>query len=709
MGRWILKIKLISDLCTATGEDAPGITNIMTATEDGVPCIPARRIKGCLLESGREMRDNGFIAPALLEGIFGRTGVQQSEGICIGDAHISFVPAYLFGEETEGSIDIIDDKIFQTEVHKCTDSEKAFLEEFFTRQRTRTAINAESGTAEKHSLRTMQVVPRGIEFISCIEGDLSQKEEEALLNCAKGLRHMGMGITRGFGEVRCTLEAASGEGSEYRSISERTLKNEELLQKYHQEEEMELSYEITLDSPIAIDGEDDCLPAGPVLGALAGMYIKKFVQGKGTEAHEDERFRRIFLHDGVQFGYGYLKRNDRVYYPCPKAIAETKAEKGKWFQIVGDEENRRRKEIQKQVYWEGNELHTISARKEIHFHHSRPLNRGIAHALNDRAEDTGTPAGQFFQYTALSKEQTYAGAWIGKAEDIRCLTECLHENGFRMKLGRSKTVEYGKCTFEITGVSLKNCKQDTPCGKSWLLWLLTPMLLRNVKTGEYTLDDNVFRKQLEEKLGFEIKNFKMAAGGYTTHSGYNSKWRMPLVSCPALAAGSTFMIETDKEVCQHEIEGIRWGELVGRGYGQIKVRLFQKEEGDIINDSEENCRERSREESEKCKLGQILDFCSKRLENREKALSKVGEISGADLPPSSAIAVLSQLLRSYAGDKDFYQKIENEVNGIQDKEKRERILNFIKPCKGNDASYEFMKLYLENAKWKARQRGKDEY
>ena len=63
MKRWILRIKLESDFCTATGEDTPGIVNMVTATEDGVPYIPAKRIKGCLLEAGREMRDNGIIEP----------------------------------------------------------------------------------------------------------------------------------------------------------------------------------------------------------------------------------------------------------------------------------------------------------------------------------------------------------------------------------------------------------------------------------------------------------------------------------------------------------------------------------------------------------------------------------------------------------------------------------------------------------------------
>ena len=43
---------------------------------------------------------------------------------------------------------------------------------------------------------------------------------------------------------------------------------------------------------------------------------------------------------------------------------------------------------------------------------------------------------------------------------------------------------------------------------------------------------------------------------------------------------------------------------------------------------------------------------------------------------------------------------------LQKEDKRDKILKLIEPCEGKP--YEFMKLYLENAKWKARCRVKDE-
>lgn len=185
---------------------------------------------------------------------------------------------------------------------------------------------------------------------------------------------------------------------------------------------------------------------------------------------------------------------------------------------------------------------------------------------------------------------------------------------------------------------------------------------------------------------------------------------MPLVSCPAAATGSTFILETDQEVYQHEIEAIRWGEFTGRGYGQVAVRLFDSEEtGNIIEDPEEENAEKNHEiekhqEDAKKILKQILQNEPGRRDCQEKFLKKIGSMD--DLPPSSAISMLSKLLRSYAEDKDFYKKIVEEVNNIHNEAKKDRILKMIKHCERE--SYDFMKLYLEYAEWKARRRDRDE-
>lgn len=708
MKRWDLKIVLKSDLCTATGENVPGITNVKTALEYGIPYVPAKRIKGCLVEAGREMADNGIIEEGMMRQLFGAPGLECEKGVYIQDAHLYSAPKHLFGLNEEGSFTIKDYEQFRKAAENCPELDESFLEEVFTRRRARTAIDAELGSAQAHSLRTVQTVPSGIVLKARLEGELGDEGERALELCAKGLRHMGLGITRGFGEVRCSLEMVSS-GNRDCAVPVNQYKRG-LLEEFSPEEEVELAYEIRLDSPVIVEGDTgahmDCLPGAAVLGALAGMYIRKY--SLGANAHEDEGFRRIFLRDGVQFGYGFLKKRAKQYVPCPKALAVKKDDQSEWFNIWC--ENPRRKDISGQIFWGDGELQVALPQKEIHFHHARPADRGIGHALNDRAEDTTHQTGQFFEYIALSKGQVFAGTWRGMAKDIEKLTECLADNAWRLRLGRSRTAEYGECTFCIKGVKRSGQgKSPAVTGKEWLVWLVSPMVLEDENGGPF-FEWGSIKEQAEKIMGYPAKEFKSACS-YTVVNGYNSKWRMPLVSYPALAAGSAFYItlDADEDIRISELEGKRWGLLTGKGCGQIKLEPWSRVDkgGKICNSDEGHppALETSGSGSDDGMLTQLCSYCEeKKCENL--SLDKLETIQREKLPPSSSIELLLQILRSQNGEPGFYEEIKLQAEKIVKESKKKRVLELIAPCQGE--SYEFMKHYLENAKWKARSRDKDE-
>ncbi|MCB7304919.1 hypothetical protein NE683_08815 [Bariatricus massiliensis] len=710
MKRWDLKIVLKSDLCTATGENVPGITNVKTALEYGIPYVPAKRIKGCLVEAGREMADNGIIEADVLKQLFGAPGLECEKGVYIQDAHLYSAPKHLFGLNEEGSFIIKDYEQFRKAAESCLEIDESFLEEVFTGRRARTAVDAELGSAQAHSLRTVQTVPAGIVLTAWLEGELSDEGERALELCAKGFRHMGLGITRGFGEVRCSLEKVFS-GNQDCAVPVKQDKRE-LLEKFSPEEEVELAYEIRLDSPVIVETDSeaqmDCLPGTAVLGALAGMYIRKY--SLGANSHEDESFRRIFLRDGVQFGYGFLKRGDKQYVPCPKALAVKKDSQSEWFNIWC--ENPRRKEIGGQIFLEDSKLHVAVPQKEIHFHHARPADRGIAHALNDRAEDTTHQTGQFFEYIALSKGQVFAGTWKGMTKDIKKLTECLADNAWRLRLGRSRTAEYGECTFCIKGINPSGQgKGSAVTGKEWLVWLLSPMIPEDDKNSGPFIEWSSIKEQAEKIIGYSVKGFQSACS-YTVVNGYNSKWRMPSVSYPALAAGSAFYItlDTDKEIRISELEGKRWGLMTGKGYGQIKLEPWSSvsKGGSICNSDEGQppVQDRSESQFDDGMLAQLCSYCEEKKKCENLSLDKLDEIPKKELPPSSSIELLLQILRSRNGESGLYEEMKLQAEMIVKESKKERVLKLLEPCQGE--SYEFMKHYLENAKWKARSRDKEE-
>ena len=57
-----IQIKLLSDLCTCSGETYNSIVDTdVTYDENGIPYIPAKRIRGCIREAGLEMLEFGLI------------------------------------------------------------------------------------------------------------------------------------------------------------------------------------------------------------------------------------------------------------------------------------------------------------------------------------------------------------------------------------------------------------------------------------------------------------------------------------------------------------------------------------------------------------------------------------------------------------------------------------------------------------------------
>lgn len=74
-----IKIELLSDLCTCSGETYNSMVDMdVVYDENGIPYIPAKRLKGCVRESALEMQELGIITAEEYEKIFGREGNVRS-------------------------------------------------------------------------------------------------------------------------------------------------------------------------------------------------------------------------------------------------------------------------------------------------------------------------------------------------------------------------------------------------------------------------------------------------------------------------------------------------------------------------------------------------------------------------------------------------------------------------------------------------------
>jgi CRISPR/Cas system CSM-associated protein Csm3 (group 7 of RAMP superfamily) len=86
--------------------------------------------------------------------------------------------------------------------------------ESLTTVRRQTAIDAERGAAEDHSLRSMRVICRNVTFSSLVCCADSADITDDLMLLAAGclaLRHIGLGRNRGRGQVQCSLHDEHGD------------------------------------------------------------------------------------------------------------------------------------------------------------------------------------------------------------------------------------------------------------------------------------------------------------------------------------------------------------------------------------------------------------------------------------------------------------------------------------------------------------------
>ncbi|MFN8672933.1 MAG: RAMP superfamily CRISPR-associated protein [Candidatus Sericytochromatia bacterium] len=195
-----LIISLESDALIASGEGYGAVIDSDIIFDDlGIPYIPAKRIKGCLKDSLKEISEiffNSNIGKTLpLDLVFGN----NYENI---QSEVNF--SNLTIEEYNNNYEWL--KYFTTEKDISKFISQNLITSFFTDIRQQTCIDEKDGVSKDHSLRTSRVLKKGLKF----EGFLDINNERELildfiiLACIN-LRRIGSNRTRGFGEISCEI------------------------------------------------------------------------------------------------------------------------------------------------------------------------------------------------------------------------------------------------------------------------------------------------------------------------------------------------------------------------------------------------------------------------------------------------------------------------------------------------------------------------
>lgn len=198
-----LKIKLLSDTTFGRGDGVAGLVDQeLEHDSSGFPYLRGRTLKGLLSEESDnliavlpvEIRHNWENFACIL---FGTPGSVQGTiaSMHVGDACLPD--------------DLREAVTFQIKKKTLTKTE---VLDSLTTIRRQTAINSETGIAEKGSLRSFRVVIRELEFKADLVFE-TQPSQELLSVLAVGtlaLRRIGSGRNRGRGYVQCTLHDDSG-------------------------------------------------------------------------------------------------------------------------------------------------------------------------------------------------------------------------------------------------------------------------------------------------------------------------------------------------------------------------------------------------------------------------------------------------------------------------------------------------------------------
>ena len=531
-----LEIELRSDLCANVGKHYAAVIDLDTALdENGIPFIPARRLKGCMREIAQDIL---CLPEKQLNGLFGASGAEIPGSLRITDARI---------REYDGELGAINEAICSGEVHAND------ITELFCSVRAETAI--ENDTAKEGSLRFTRVVNRispidnsPLRFYADIEYDETDGATVDLI--CRGLKNIGYKRNRGFGLVKCKLTDRK--------------KGFQLPEKdFDAETDYRLGFLVYLKEDVMLPASDanhsmDYIPGTSVRGAFASAYIK---------VYGDKDFNDVFFSNRVHFGNLYISdQKGTDYTPSPKFLAKIKAPKDGENGIQNMIANMPL-DIQKKVKPQYKPLKKGYVSETEGY---REVETEIVYHNAINTQTSRENGGGLYTQHCLCAGQYFKGYITANGASMQKLYPLLAD-GF-LSFGRSKTAQYSRCEIcriEDIPVSSSEITLLHLCAGRIAAFLCeSDILLENA--GRYSVSLKDLCYALETKSGLDLCSLDdFTSLSSRVISGYNTKWNLKKPQFPVIKAGSTvvFLIQQDAEAP----ELLYIGKKQNEGCGQVRL------------------------------------------------------------------------------------------------------------------------------------------
>lgn len=670
-----ITIELLSDICIGSGESYNSVIDTDVTYDDyGLPYIPAKRIKGCIREAGLELKDFGLIKATEFEEIFGREG-DQSSAFSLSNAYLSNY------EETCKALDSCGWEDLKSPQNVLNQ---------YTYTRTSTAVDLETGVADKNTLRTIRVIEKGLKFEAECNWKREVSNKDVLKQAVSLVKHIGISRTRGLGLVRLALEEEKIDQCE-------TKCSRIMFTKDKLGEKNKIKYTIHLNSAVICKSPQgnqavtqDYISGSKILGLIAEGLKDKYQEFMNCE-NEVIVSNAYVMNDGkrcVPARISLQKEKDQSY-------DENGNLKLKDMILLKSADEIRGKQMTPANIPYIDETGTkVEVTTQISYHHQRPADKSVGKA-------TGTDGSSFYQLASISRNQDFCGyiyADKKQAEMIMDVMESLNE----VRIGYGRSSEFGAVDLKLESVEPVSVKSET-C-KDAVITLASDVILYN-EMGMLTTDIRVLEQVLRNVTGAADLVLRNPFLRFETIGGYNVTWRRRKPVFSALGKGSTFLIHSDIGFDIGKLDGSFIGERISEGYGEIL--------GEKIFDSLDvtvRKRELSKEEpemaeknSEMAKPEQVQinsDILARLLQNEfagrmENAIREIWEEKKKKYKDSldglnAGIAKLRAIFKAV----NSYEEMQEQVEGIEKNEKNslcKDLIGFVNPCEVAETITEEMK------------------
>lgn len=518
-----LTVTLKSDLCSGSGDGfSSGIDTDVCFDKDGLPYIPGRRIKGCLLAAAQDIGVDASTRAAL----FG------SSGDVAGCLRI--MNARLKGGVSHGGQQVTLDRYTYTRAH--------------------TKMNRENGSALDNTLRYVRVIKHYLpateeemRFVAPLE--VKDEYVEELERIAKALRNIGQERNRGLGAVCCRVGEPDVDDVPELGGLHRASSNGRTT----------ISFRVRLKSPVMLPQQSGGRSAGYIPGSSVLGCLASKLAGRND-------FDDLFLSGNVRFSplYPVDDAGNRCL-PAGPIVVKVKggARNGSYLEAheftAGPLEAAKplKEGFMSPTSWKPVEVET-----EINYHHS-----------------TGKD-GTLYTQECLSQGQCFAGFIDCPGNMATVLEQALLDGD--LSFGRSKTAQYSRCALEECDIDYGMMGEtiDVVEGHRYAFLLDSDVLIAD--QGRYTTRYKDLERHIAEGCGVwfarpDIRQESPAGEdpkplvtsiSYRKVTGFNAKWRHKRPHVTAFAAGSCIGFTASSS--QERVPVVMYvGDRQAEGFGRV--------------------------------------------------------------------------------------------------------------------------------------------